>query len=221
MKDNTRFIVLGLGSFGTAVAKRLSENGRRVTGVDSSERQVEALRDVLYEAVVGDVTDRETLRELILPSAEAVIISLGEQIERSILSALHVKELGARSIYCKGVTPDHGKILKALGVERVIFPEQEMAYQLADAFTWPNVLASLQLDSEHSILELAVPDSLVGKTLQEADLRRRCGVSIIAVKDALRGELLGVPDGAFRLSDDQILLVLGAKPGLRKFRELS
>jgi trk system potassium uptake protein TrkA len=218
MKDNARFVVLGLGTFGTALASRLSENGRRVTGVDSNERQVEALRDLLYEAVVADVTDRNALKELLLPNAEAVIISLGEQIELSILTALHAKELGARHVYCKGVTPDHGKILKQLGVERVIFPEKEMAIQLADSFTWPNVLNSLQVDSEYSILELAVPSSLAGRTLIEADLRRKYGVSVLAVKDALRGNLIGIPDGNFRLTDDQILLVMGKHANLSKFR---
>ena len=107
MKENARFVVLGLGTFGTALASRLSANGRRVTGVDSNARHVEALRDQLYEAIVADVTDRNALKELLLPNAEAVIISLGEQIELSILTALHAKELGARHVYCKEIGRAH------------------------------------------------------------------------------------------------------------------
>lgn len=220
MKDQGRFIVLGLGTFGRALAVRLAENGRRVTGVDQSEKLVEQLRDKLYEAIVGDVTDRLVLKELVPSNSEAVIISLGEQIELSILTALHAKELGARHVYCKGVTDDHGKILKQLGVERVIFPEREMAVQLADSFAWPNVINSLQVDNEYSILELAVPNSLVGKTLQSADLRRRFGVSVVAVKDALRGSLVGIPAGDFVLSDDQLLLIIGKHTDLRRVQEL-
>ncbi|MFO0944361.1 MAG: TrkA family potassium uptake protein [Planctomycetota bacterium] len=219
-KDVKRFIVLGLGTFGTAIAARLSKNGCRVTGVDANERQVEALTHTLYEAVVADVTDRHVLQELSLPDADAVIISLGEQIERSILAALHARECGARHIYAKGVSDEHGKILKALGVERVIFPEAEIATQLADNFTWPNVLNFLQVDPEYSIIEIAVPQTLLGKTLQEADLRKKFNVYILAVKDALQGNLQGIPHGEFRLNDDQLLLVIGKHSDLARFRDL-
>lgn len=218
-KDNKRFVVLGLGTFGTALAVRLAKNGCRVTGVDSSERHVEAVSSLLYESVVGDVTDRHVLEQLSLPDAEAVIISLGEQIERSILAALHARECGARHIFVKGVSDEHGKILKALGVERVIFPEAEIAVQLADNFTWPNVLNFLQVDPEYSIIEIAVPPSFLGKTLQEADLRRRFNVYVLAIKDALQGKLQGIPHGDFRLNDDQLLLVIGKHADLAKFRD--
>ncbi|MGL5095896.1 MAG: potassium channel family protein, partial [Planctomycetia bacterium] len=200
-----RFVVLGLGTFGSSLARRLSDNGCRVTGVDSSEKAVVELQDKLYEAVVADVTDRDALERLLLNNAESVFISLGENIERSIMAALHVKELGARQIFAKGVTEVHARILRRLGVERVIFPEAEIAVQVADGVTWPNVLDKLKIDPNYSVVEIATPTCLSGKSLQEADLRRVYGVLVVAIKDALRNTVELAPTGDFVLSDDHEL----------------
>jgi trk system potassium uptake protein len=220
MKNGKRFIVLGLGSFGTALATRLAKNGCRVTGVDTSDVRVEALKDILYEAVVGDVTDRGTLEELLVSQSNAVFISLGEKIEMSLLAALHAREAGAKRVLVKGVTDEHGRILKHMGVERVVYPEAEMAEQLADTMTWPNVLDALVIDTEYSLVEMAVPEALAGQSLREADLRRRYGCLVLGVKDHLTGKLTLNPDGEFVLTDDQILLVIGRKPDLNKLGDL-
>lgn len=220
MKDSKRFIVLGLGSFGTALARRLAKNGCRVTGVDSSEERVEDVKDVLYESIVADVTDRDTLKELMVNSVDAVFISLGESIEPSLLAALHARELGAKRVFVKGVTVEHGKILDKLGVERVIFPEAEMAEQLADSMTWPNVLDLLVIDPEFSLAEIAVPTSLAGKTLRDVNLRQRYGLNVMGIKDVLTGKLTLNPAGDYMLTDDQVLLVIGRKEELTKFQVL-
>lgn len=220
MKENKRFVVLGLGSFGTALSTRLAQNGCRVTGVDASERRVEALKNVLYEAVVANVTDKASLAELLVAKSHAVFISLGENIETSLLAALHVRELGAKRVLVKGVSEEHGKILKHIGVERVVFPEAEMASQLADSMTWPNVLDALTIDTDHNLVEMAVPETLVGKTLRDADLRRRYGCLVLGIKDHLNGKLTLNPDGDFKLTDDQTLLVIGMKDQLGRLSEL-
>lgn len=220
MKNDKRFIVLGLGSFGGALSTRLAKNGCRVTGVDASEARVEALKDVLYEAVVGDVTDRATLEELLVAQASVVFISLGEKIEMSLLAALHAREAGAKRVIVKGVTDEHARILKYMGVERVVFPEAEMAEQLADTMTWPNVLDALVIDTEYNLVEMAVPEGLSGQTLRQADLRRRHGCLVLGVKDHLTGKLTLNPDGEFRLTDDQILLVIGRKTDLNRLGEM-
>src|SRR5262245_15076160 len=206
-----RFIVLGLGSFGRTLALRLAENGCRVTGVDASEVHVESIQDRLDEAIIGDVTNPEVLQPLQIPSAEAVFISLGEQIEKSILASLHVKDLGAKAIYVKGISPDHERILKALGVTRVIFPEAEIARQTADHVTWTNALEFFHLDQDHSMLEIGVPSALVGKTLAEAELPRKYGLIVVGIKEALaeKWELMPRPD--FRFTDEHLLLVFGRK----------
>ena len=219
MADTKRFVVIGLGSFGAAVARKLKSNGIRVTGIDGDAETVESLQDHLFEAVIGDATDRGALETLALPTANGVVISLGEDITRSLLATLHAKELGAKHIVVKGVTPEHGKLLKSLGVDRVVFPETEIAQQLADRLTWPSVIDFLPIDSDYSFVEVAMPEALLGKNLVDSDLRRKFGLWVIGVKDALTGKLTMFPDGDFKFSDDQMLLLVGKEKDLRKFRE--
>ena len=117
-----KFIMLGMGSFGTALATQLAANGCRVTGVDGRQERLDAVKDEIHEAVIGYATDREMLENLPIKDATAVFISLGENISQSLLATLHVKDLGARNVIVKGVTKEHGKILQHLGVDRVVFP---------------------------------------------------------------------------------------------------
>ena len=110
-----KFIMLGMGTFGSALATKLAANGCQVTGVDVKRDRLDLLKNVLHEAVIGDSTDREVLENLPIRDATAVFISLGETISPSLLATLHVKELGARNVIVKGVTKEHGKILEHLG----------------------------------------------------------------------------------------------------------
>jgi trk system potassium uptake protein TrkA len=222
MAQKKHFVVLGLGSFGAALAKRLCQNGCRVTGVDADEGRVESLKDSLYEAVIADVTDRKALQELSLADADAVFISLGENqnMTPSILAALHARELGARRVIVKGLSQEHGRILKLLGVERVVFPEMEIATELADRITWPNVIDYMPIDPDYSFVEIAVPDSLVGRTLREADLRRLYNVWVMGIKDALSGQLELFPEPEHRFGADQLLVVVAKREHLNRLREL-
>ncbi len=219
MAETKHFVVIGLGTFGMAIATRLAENHCRVTGLDSHRERVEAMKDRLYEAIIADARDRDALAHLPLADANAVVIGLGEDITQSILATLHVKELGARRIIAKGVTEEHGRILKSLGVERVVFPEAEMAKVLADRITWPNILDYLPIDPEYSLAEIVAPDTFAGKTLAQLNLRAEIGILVVGVKDALSGKLHMLPDGLFQLQPDQTLLVLGKQANLDRLRD--
>lgn len=211
--------MLGMGTFGTALARKLAANGCQVIGVDSCRERLEAVKNEIHECVVGDCTDREVLENLPLRDVSAVFISLGETISLSLLATLHVKELGARQVIVKGVTKEHGKILEHLGVDRVVFPEEEVARQLADKMTWPNVLDFLPIDPEYSVAEVAMPGSLSGKTLAEANLRTTIGVHVMGIKDVLSGKFEMFPDGRRKLMDDQVLLVVGRAEELQALRD--
>ena len=215
-----KFIMLGMGTFGSALATKLAANGCQVTGVDQRRERLDLLKNVLHEAVIGDSTDREVLENLPIRDATAVFISLGENISQSLLATLHVKELGARNVIVKGVTKEHGKILEHLGVDRVVFPEEEVARELADRMTWPNVLDYLPIDPEYSVAEVAMPGSLSGKTLAEANLRSRIGVHVMGLKDVMKGKFEMFPDGKTKLLEDQVLLVVGREAEIAALREL-
>ncbi|PQO36812.1 hypothetical protein C5Y96_06495 [Blastopirellula marina] len=212
------FYVLGLGTFGGALARQLNKNGCRVTGIDSHREHVEDIKDELYEAIIADATDFDTLQHLNLKDANGVFISMGEDISPSLLATLHVKELGAKRIIVKGVSKDHGKLLKSLGVERVIFPEAEIAATLADRVTWPNIIDFLPIDPEYSFMEVAVPDDMVGKSLMQLNLRQQFGVWVVGIKDSMTGKLEMFPDGAYSLGCDQLILVVGKQSSLEQLR---
>jgi trk system potassium uptake protein TrkA len=215
-----KFVMLGMGSFGTALAMKLAANGCQVTGVDQRRERLEAVKNLIHEAVIGDSTDRDFLENLPIKAATAVFISLGESISQSLLATLHVRELGARNVIVKGVTKEHGKILEHLGVDRVVFPEEEVARELADRMTWPNVLDYLPIDPEYSVAEVAMPGSLSGRTLAEANLRSTIGVHVMGIKDVMTGKFEMFPDGKTKLLDDQVLLVVGREREIAKLREL-
>lgn len=220
MADQKHFVLIGLGSFGSALARKLKNNGCRVTGIDANAEIVQDMQDYLFEAIIGDATQRDSLETLGLNKVNGVVISMGEDITRSLLATLHARELGAKHIIVKGVTAEHGKILKNLGVERVVFPEIEIATQLADRLTWPSVIDYLPIDPEYSFVEVAVPTEFAGKTLIDLELRKRYGIWVVGIKDALTGKLTMFPEGEFRLSDDQMLLVVGKEVELSRLRNI-
>lgn len=220
MAEIRRFVVIGLGSFGAALAKKFKANGIRVTGIDGDEETVEDMQQYLFEAVIGDATDRDALQSLSLDTADGVVISLGEDITRSLLATLHAKELGAKHIVVKGVTPEHGKLLKSLGVERVVFPETEIAQQLADRLTWPSIIDFLPIDSDYSFVEVAMPEYMVGKRLMDTDLKKKYGLWVVGIKDVLTGKLTMFPDGDYKFSVDQMILLVGKDKDLHRFREV-
>jgi trk system potassium uptake protein TrkA len=220
MAETKHFVVIGLGTFGGALSTRLAKNGCRVTGVDTDKERVEAHKDVLYEAIIGDATSRETIAQLPIKTANAVYIGMGEDITLSLLATLHVKQEHARHVIVKGVTPEHGAILESLGVDRVVFPEIEIAESLADRAAWPNVVDFLPIGEDYVFIEVAVPDTLAGKSLLDLRLRQRYDVWVVGVKNALSGQLKMFPDGNYILHPDEMLLIVGNEKDVARMQRL-
>lgn len=131
-EKHSRFVVIGLGRFGAALAQRLTKNGHRVTGVDIDEEAVQAIEDCLANALVADGADEEVLKALDLPNATAVFISLGDHANRSIVATMFALEIGAQRVMVKGIDSLHAKILRKLGKVEVFFAEEAMARYIAD-----------------------------------------------------------------------------------------
>ncbi|MCA9104771.1 MAG: TrkA family potassium uptake protein [Planctomycetales bacterium] len=215
-----RFVVIGLGSFGAAVAQQLHLAGCRVTGLDSSRRNIETYKDSLYEAVIGDARSAEVIEQLGVGTADGVVVSLGEDLTASMLAVLHCRENKARHVIVKGVSDEHGRLLRMMGVERVVFPEKEFAAHLGKQLAYPNVLDLIPLDDDYSLVEMAVPESLVGKSLGQAELKRKLGVWVMGVKETLAGQMHLLPHTDFVLKGDQILLALGRSEQLDRLRKM-
>lgn len=177
-----QFGVIGLGRFGSAMALTLTELGHDVVGVDSDEGRVQQLADIITHALEIDATDDKALRAAGIQDVEVAVVSIGENIESSLLVVMQLRELGVETIVAKAVTPLHGRILQKLGVSRVIFPEREMAVRVAHSLVMPNVIDYIELSRDFSIVEVPAPDAFVGRTLKQLELRPRLGLTLIAIK---------------------------------------
>jgi len=185
-----QFAVIGLGRFGSAMATTLAELGQDVIGVDSDPERVRRLADVISQAIELDATDERSLRAVGIQDVDVAVVSIGENIESSLLVVMQLREIGIKTVVAKAVTPLHGRILEKLGVSRVIFPEREMAMRTAHSLVMPNAIDYIELSRDFSIVEIPAPESFVGRTLKQLELRPRFGLTLVAIKR--RDE----PDGA-------------------------
>lgn len=210
--------VVGLGRFGFYTAARLVQNGCQVLGVDQDRAKAEAARDVLHRVVIADATDRQALEQLELGQMDAVIVSMGDRLDASVLATLHLKDMGVKNLVVKAMTEDHARILKKLGASNVVFPERDRAQRLADSITWPNVLDYIPLASDYSIMEMSPPAAIVGKTLKDSALRSRYGVDVLAVRELDPEKMIVFPGADFLVQKDHAIIVVGRNEALEELR---
>ena len=204
-----KFAVIGLGSFGSNVAKTLYEKGHEVIAVDKDKDKIEDVKTFVSHAVHMDSDVKENLLALGIQDMDVVIVSLGPEMEASILTVLYLHEIGGIRIVAKALTEDHAKILEALGATDVIFPEKDMAIKTALRLSNPNVLEYLPLLSGIGIQEIAPPERFIGKSIQELDLRNKYGIQIIAIKEIIPEKTTFIPKDNFVIKDSDIMVVMG------------
>jgi trk system potassium uptake protein TrkA len=206
-KKNRTFGVIGLGRFGYHVARTLAQGGAEVIACDVDEEKVREVSEYVSLAYVLDATDAKALKESGIANVDTAVVSIGENIEASILIVVQLKELGVKEVVAKAITPLHGKVLEKLGVDRVVYPEKEMAIRVAHSLLVGEFIEEIPIGEKHSLFELKAFDFMLGKTLRELDVRRHFGVSVLAIK---RGENLIVnPVGDEKVLPGDILVVLG------------
>jgi trk system potassium uptake protein TrkA len=206
-RKNKTFGVIGLGRFGYHVARTLAQGGAEVIACDVDEERVKEISEYVSLAYVLDATDAKALKESGIANVDVAVVSVGENIEASILIVVQLKELGVKEIVAKAVNPLHGKVLEKLGVDRVVYPEKEMAIRVAHSLLAGEFIEEIPIGEKHSVFELKAFDFMLGKTLRELDVRKRFGVSVLAIK---RGENLIVnPMGDEKILPGDILVVLG------------
>jgi len=206
-KKNRTFGVIGLGRFGYHVARTLAQGGAEVIACDVDEEKVREVSEYVSLAYVLDATDAKALKESGIANVDTAVVSIGENIEASILIVVQLKELGVKEVVARAITPLHGKVLEKLGVDRVVYPEKEMAIRIAHSLLVGEFIEEIPIGEKHSLFELKAFDFMLGKTLRDLDVRRRFGVSVLAIK---RGENLIVnPMGDEKILPGDILVVLG------------
>jgi trk system potassium uptake protein len=214
-----RFIVVGLGNFGASVAETLYSAGHDVVALDVDPERVDEMARLVTRAAVGDGTDARVLKEVGSEDADTAVISTGDDLTASALTALTMRDLGLEDIYVKVVSHEHARLIEKIGVTETIFPERESGIRLGKRIASRSLLNYVQLGPGFSVQEMAVPPSWTGRTLKELELRRLHGLTIVAIHDILL-DRIGVPNPDIPLKDSDALLVAGTDESLAKAAKL-
>lgn len=200
------YVVAGLGRFGTSVAIRLSELGNEVLVIDENADRIQQISNLVTHAVVADTKDQEVLRALGVRNYDCAIVAIGGDLAASILTTLNFKELGVPRIICKAHDESHRKVLEKVGADRVVIPEHEIAWKLAQTLSSANVMEYIELSKDYGIVEFAAPKSWIGDTLRHLDVRAKIGVNIIAVRHDSSIQVSPGPDYVVKPSDTIVAL---------------
>ena len=209
-----QFVVIGLGRFGTSVAKTLYTLGNDVLAIDSSEDIVQSISDSVTHSVQIDATDENSLRALGIRNFDVAVITIGSDIQASTMATLLVKEMGVKYIIAKANTEIHAKVLYKIGADRVVFPERDMGVRVAHNLVSTNILDYIELSPNYSIAEIVTPKQWHGKTLNELNIRANYGINVVALK---RGEEINVsPVAEDTIESGDIIVAIGSEEDLTK-----
>ncbi|MBS3810930.1 MAG: TrkA family potassium uptake protein [Halanaerobiales bacterium] len=212
-----QFIVIGLGRFGSSVAKTLTDNGHDVLAIDLNHQIIQDISNDVTHAVEADATDEEALKTLGVRNFDVAIVSIGDNIHANILSTLILKELGVPYVIVKAQDALHGKVLTKVGADRVVYPERDMGERIAHNLISSNVLDYLEFAPDYSVVEILASQNMIGKSLGELEFRSRFDVNVMAIK---RGQHLNMTPGASdKILEDDTLIVMGKNENLDKVRD--
>jgi trk system potassium uptake protein TrkA len=211
-------MVIGLGRFGSQVARELCRLGCQVLAVDMDSDLVSQIANDVTHAAVADGQDKEVLRALGAKEFDCAIVAIGDDLAASVLITMNLQELGVPQIICKAHGETHRRVLEKLGADRVLIPEQEQAARLARSLASHNLLDYIELSEEYGIVEVPAPISWKGKSLKELNVRAKLGVNILAIR---RGGKINVSPGAdFTFEDQDVVVVLGDSAALKRVQKL-
>jgi trk system potassium uptake protein len=217
LANDDQTLVIGLGRFGRTLAGTLTRLGHEVLGVDASPKVVQACAVDMTHVVQADATDVEALRQIGAADFGRAAVAIGTDIEASILATYALVDLGVPRIWAKAVTAEHGAILERVGAHRVVFPEIEMGERVAHTMVGRTV-DYIELDDDFVLVETTAPRDLAGRSLADAGVRARHGVTVVAVK---------APGGAFRyatpetvIGEDDLMVVAGPRDKAEAFASL-
>ncbi|TDN63276.1 TrkA family potassium uptake protein [Paraburkholderia sp. BL10I2N1] len=214
-----KYAVIGLGAFGSTVARELESLGNEVLGIDEDEVRVNHIADEISHAAIADGRDERTLRNLGLAEYDGVVVAIGEDLESSILCTLALKNLGVQQVWVKASSSAHHLILEKLGADRIVNPERHVGMHVARTMIYPHVLDYIALGGDDYVVELEVPETLDKHPLDNLRLHERYDIEVLAFK---RGDSASSRVTAdLVLSNGDRLVLLGNIAALRRFsREL-
>ena len=229
-KEEKVFAVFGLGAFGMEVCRGLIDKGGKVIAFDHRTQPIEKIKDQVSQVMVLDSTDEDALRSAPLENVDVAIVAIGDNVEASILTTAILKDIGVPYIIARAVTDVHMRVLRQIGANEVINLEIEEGRRVAARMLTAEVLETIPVTQEYSILELYVPESMVGKSLERLNLRREYMINVIAIErfktavdeegNPIKEERVILPTKDDVLLAEDILIVVGRNTDLDAFREV-
>ncbi len=214
-----QFAIIGLGNFGYYLATHLYDKGNDVLAIDKNQNLVQKIKDNVTQAVIADSTDLQTIKSLSIPEMDAVVVCIGNDLSASIHTTLNLKDVGVRKVYAKAISEPHGRILRKVGAQEILFPEKDLAINLAERLHNPSLLDYLPFFEGYSIIELKPKESFLQKELRDLDLINKYGVQVIAIKEIASGKVAMIPTGKYVLKGDEVMILLGPNDGLELLRQ--
>lgn len=207
-----QFVVIGLGRFGSSIATTLYSLGNDVLVIDKNEDLIEDIASEVTHAVQADATDENALKALGIRNFDVAIISIGGDIQSSVMATLLLRELGVKYIIAKGNGELHAKVLYKIGADRVVLPEKDMGVRVAHNIISSSILDYIELSSDYSIMEVKAFEDWVGKDLKSLDLRKKYGINVIAIK---KGEKINLNPAADDIvCKDNVIVAIGSAEAL-------
>ena len=212
------FVVIGLGRFGTAVAEELYALGHEVLAIDRKEGCAQRVSEIVTHTIIADAKDESVLQSIGVRNFDGVIICMTD-IEDSVMIALMLKDMGAKYIIAKSQSKQHSRMLELIGVDRVVFPEQDMGVRLAQTISSRRALDFIELSPEYAIVELPLPSVWQNKTQAEIGARKQFGINVLPVRRGEK-EIHVSPEAEFLLKHRDVLIVVGKNQNIRKLEKL-
>jgi trk system potassium uptake protein len=213
-----QYAVIGLGRFGTSIARRLHEAGQEVLGIDVNEERIEDAELYVTHAVLVDSTDEKALIAIGIRNFDCVIVAIGNDMQSSILTVSLLKEMGIKKIIAKALGKRHGKVLDKVGADWIIYPERDMGERVANQLLSPNMLNYIELSKEYNIEEIMIPSKMAEKSLRDLDIRAKYNVSAIAI--VREGDIIISPSPDQIIHKRDLLVMIGNRENLSKFSNI-
>ena len=215
-----QYLVIGLGRFGTSVAKTLYEAGENILGIDVSEELVQDRinNNILKNAIIGDASDGKILKDIGAENFDIAFICIGD-IEASVMIALNLKELGIKSIIAKAINKKHGKVLTKIGATEIVYPEEHMGKRIAELTMNTDVIEHLKFTDNFVLVEVKAPSLFWNNSLIKLDVRNKYNINIVGIKKS-KGEFLPNPTANVVIEEGDVLVIITDKKSLEAFNKL-
>ena len=212
-----QYVVLGLGIFGSTVAKTLSSYNYEVIALDKNMKCVDRLKDIVTQAVQCDITDINELRLAGVEDCDVAIVGMGNHLEETILAIINLKELGVKEIVVKAKNKRCEQIFLSVGASKIVRPEKEMGVIVAKRFLNNTIISIIDIDDEYSVMEINAPQKWVGKSLIDLDARRKYGINVIGIRKQGEAKLNISPEAEYVIEEHDHLMVIADLYTFEKF----